>query len=144
MFKLKYQYTIPKTCITLSVDRQYIHKQDSWSADMEIAEIALPLIQQLKKNTHSYPGKYDGYDVTFDKVWSVIEPYWKGVDEKEWNIVLDKIIMAFYYYNNFDDINEIYFKSYGLNTGIEIIKQLEFDAMCGMFLFARYFLHLWD
>lgn len=144
MIKIKYQYTIPKTCIRLSIDRQIIHRQDSWSVDTFLAEITIPLIQQLKKNKQSYPGKHDGYDITFDKIWGVVAPYWKGVDEKEWEIVLDKIIMAFYYYNNFDDINEIYFKSYGLNTAIEIIKQLEFNAMCGMFLFARYYLHLWD
>lgn len=144
MFKIKYRYTIPKTCITLSIDQQFVHKQDSWSVDTFLAEIALPLIIQLKKNTHSYPGGGVN-DIDIQKALKEVEQYWNGVSAEEWNIVLDKITMAFQYYSIFDDIHQMYFDVYK-DTGyvVDILQELEYSAFCGMLLFVRYYQHLWD
>lgn len=143
MIKIKYQYTIPKTCIRLSIDRQYIHRQDSWSVDTELAEIALPLIQQLKNNTQSYPSHNN--DIDMGAVFTKIGPYWNGVSADDWQKVLNWIIMSFQYYRDFDDIHQMYFSAYE-NTGyvVDILQELEFTAFCGMMLFARYYQHLWD
>ena len=51
-------------------------KGDSCNADHTLALIIHPVLVQLKKDTHGYPGD-------------------KGMTMKKWNVILDKMIFAF-------------------------------------------------
>ena len=53
-----------------------IDKWDSWNADHTLALIIHPVLVQLHKTTHGYPGE-------------------KGMTAKKWNVILEKMIFAF-------------------------------------------------
>lgn len=53
-----------------------IDKWDSWNADHTLALIIHPVLVQLHKTTHGYPGV-------------------KGMTAKKWNVILEKMIFAF-------------------------------------------------
>ena len=53
-----------------------IDKWDSWNADHTLALIIHPVLVQLKKDTHGYPGV-------------------EGMTAKKWNVILEKMIFAF-------------------------------------------------
>jgi hypothetical protein len=87
---------------------------ETWSLRNVIAEFVIPRLKRFKAITNGYPAV-------------------DGMNEKEWNITLDKMIFAFEWTNKFEDeevSKEKMAKDYA--------KYQE-----GMALFSKWFLDLW-
>lgn len=83
---------------------------ETWSLDYEIVKFTLPRLKRFRKIAISHPSE---------------------LTEKEWDIILSKIIVAF----------ELFIEEGGSSIMKKQENQKQFNE--GMELFGKYFLHLW-
>jgi len=101
-----------------------IDNYDTWNADHTAALILVPLLTEFRKNLHSYPTNIDESDLPEFML------YHDKLDQ--WRYILDRMIEAFRMRSDLeaDDIDER-----------EKQKETSKD---GLYLFAKYYDHLWD
>jgi hypothetical protein len=120
-----------------------IDRWDTWSMDHTLAPIILPMLVQLKENTHGAPF-VDNEDVPKElrATKKQIEAYGKKgeVDPKHfdrWDWVLDEMIYAFDCKANKDDV---YMR---IKDRVEMDKE-QSRISNGFRLFGKYYENLWD
>lgn len=124
---------------TLS-QKKYIHidKWDTWSMDYTLAEIAYPMLVQLRKDSHGAPF-VDPVDVP-----EHLQPTHKPKDDvdnthfERWNWVLDEMIYAFDCKVNKDDVM-LRFKD-----DLDAARKEQDRISNGFRLFGKYYENLWD
>ena len=120
----------------------HIDRWDTWSMDHTLAYIVLPMLKQLKKNTHGAP-YVDEKDVP-EELWppkEQISAMYQGQTDdnhfKRWDWVLDEMIYAFDCKANKDDV------WMRLEDKKEIDKEQK-RISNGFRLFGKYYENLWD
>lgn len=140
----------PKRKIKINTD-----KYDHWSAYQTIALVAIPVIENLRKNIHGYPCDF-------------CDPneygYGDGTGTAGWDMVLQKIIWSLKQAAGDTDLDEFWIQKPGdwvwTPTDNPELTQLTFDppgilnrpahdayngrVQEGLDLFGKYFQNLWD
>ena len=148
-----------------------LDKEDSWSADWTIAQIAHPLLKQLQETKHGAPF-VDDEDVPEELRSTSCAPKENEWDTdanwfKRWDYVLDEIIFAMQEISNYNEnepkmykhVGDLEFGEIDESTGLGEIKSLGVERIPemeepnrqyhkriqqGCVLFGKYFQNLWD
>ena len=132
-----------------------IDKFDTWSMDHTLANIILPMLQQLKQTKHGSP-KVDDFDCP-QHLWSTNakpkdDPY--DVDEfwhDRWNYVLQEMIWSFEQHPDPNSEDQFYHHQDPKpqwTTKVEVdeaaLRQYQHRKQRGFQLFGKYYQSLWD
>ena len=120
--------------------KKYIHidEWDTWSMDYTLAEIAHPMLVQLRKTLHGAPF-VDPVDVP-----EHLQPTHKPEDDvdnthfERWNWVLDEMIYAFDCKVNKDDVMMRF------RDDLDAARKEQDRISNGFRLFGKYYENLWD
>jgi hypothetical protein len=153
-------------------DKIQIDSWDTWSMDMTLAKIILPMLVQLKETKHGTPccmPIYDEHPNLFDGSSMTDEEYDRllGIAEQQWDEILDKMIWSFTQLNLEDNGEgpfwiqhpELDLDDYPEDEGktaipirwkvpgefdMEGMKAHRIKVQEGLELFGKYFQNLWD
>jgi hypothetical protein len=136
-----------------------IDRWDSWSADATLAQIILPLLQQLRATKHGAPF-VDDEDAPAHLRSTAAPPKLNDWDTdslhfERWDWVLDEMIWSFSQRCTDDDEDQFYDHSECDDSDfMESVAQLKVDRegllqhqqrkANGFKLFGKYYQHLWD
>ena len=109
---------------------------DLWDMDWYLITIILPMLKELRKNSHGYPG------------------YGEASTSEKWDAILDKMIEGFeagcritedaYYMKTNSDILTRQPTSEEVKGWIDMSKTDQVIFNNRMKLFSKWFFHLWD
>jgi len=123
----------------------HIDRWDTWSMDHTLAYIVLPMLKQLKKNTHGAP-YVDEKDVP-EELWppkEQISAMYQGQTDdnhfKRWDWVLDEMIYAFDCKANKDEV----YMRFDIKTEKDAMDKEQSRISNGFRLFGKYYEALWD
>lgn len=96
-----------------------IDKWDTWSMDYTLSLLIVPMLKQLKEDSHGYPATLNSFE--------------------EWQGILDKMIWSF------EQAKNEYEGCYGLAlNNNEEYKAYMNQIQQGFDLFGKYYMSLWD
>lgn len=114
------------------VDYVKIDAWDTWSMDITLAQIILPMLKQLKATKHGVPGDFicdkNGEEIPFEDA------------ERKWNNALDQMIWSFEEILK-DDADEVFFTNDKFDK--EGYMKYQRKVQRGLDLFGRHFRNLW-
>ncbi len=111
---------------------------DTWSMDVTLAEIILPMLIQLKATQHGYPN--DFYEGDIEKN---IPPGEIGGGPEAWAAVLDKMIWSFQEIVDDNYMEKLRDDGYG-REWYEKVQAHDEKIQEGLNLFGKFYRALWD
>lgn len=158
---------------TQRIKKIKINSYDTWSMDHTLAEIILPMLQQLKATKHGSPGNMPAFQQTSNQAQYTFDFYKDGDDDadteghKQWGVILDQMIWAFeQIINDYPEEDSFWIKQpildlneYPEDQGKTVIpvrweQQGQLDVKAhkeyhekikeGLRLFGEYYTSLWD
>ncbi len=116
------------------IDYVKIDPWDTWSMDITLAQIILPMLKQLKATKHGVPG-----DFVWDEKKQCEKPFKQA--EKAWDKVMDKMIWSFE--QLLDEDNDEPFHMGG-TFNVKGYQKHQKKIQEGLDLFGKYYRNLWD
>jgi hypothetical protein len=113
-----------------------IHKYDSWNADVTLAKIIKPVLEQLRDTTHGYPNEFMSIEGDEYMLTAAYNQQHMGGGMEGWQATLDKMIWSFG-----EAANEYEDAPYGDTTAT---KAYFARVQEGFTLFGRFYMGLWD
>jgi len=110
--------------------------EDTWSMDATLAEIIVPMLEQLRDTTHGYPsdfGTFEGWiEALNEMIWCFNHIRDRDWEDEFYTVVGDMVTEG----------NRLV--STGIDVDSEGLKAVELRIQTGVELFGKYYQHLWD
>lgn len=115
--------------------------QDTWSVDITLAHVIVPLLKQLKATTNS-SGKVEDCDVPQHLVIGDDENNWPLNSRERWEWLLDELIWVFEQHIDPTEEDAIFIP--GQPVDMEAWKAWNERKGKAFVLFGKYYASLWD
>lgn len=116
--------------------------QDTWSVDVTLAHVIVPLLKQLKETTHSY-GNVEDEDVPESLRLGNDEHNWPVNSKERWFWLLDELIWAFSAHLDWGSEESLGQDKNGV-FDINIYRAFNERKGKAFLLFGKYYTSLWD